>query len=159
MTKTATRAALLHICLVDLHAGKDDAADRLDALADAADDMRLRARIGDDAKATHTQRDRLAALGSVGKGPTNLWMAGILDDAERDARSHQRGPLRDIALIGALRKARAAEIVSSETALALAASAAPNLLPPLAANYREEIASEAALADLLHVIAGPVPSA
>jgi hypothetical protein len=52
-------------------------------------------------------------------------MAGILDDAKRDARSNARGPVRDTALLGAVRKGLAATTVSYDTAVALAHSSAP----------------------------------
>ncbi len=43
-----------------------------------------------------------------------------MDDASRDVASTAEGPVRDIALIGAIRKFLAADIVSLETAVALA---------------------------------------
>jgi len=67
--------------------------------------------------------ERALALGQTGRhagGPPNLWMAGILDDSERDVRSTAAGPLLDTAMIGAVRKAVSADRVSYETAVALA---------------------------------------
>ncbi len=52
-------------------------------------------------------------------GEPNLWGGGIMDDASRDVASTAAGPTRDIALIGAIRKFLAADIVSLETAIAL----------------------------------------
>jgi len=47
-------------------------------------------------------------------------MAGILNDADRDVQTIARGRHLDIALIGGVRKALVAELVSVETAIALA---------------------------------------
>ncbi len=149
MTRTASRAALLHIALQDLHAGKRAQAERLPAIADAARDPALRALLEAEAARAGSQAERLAAGGDMG-GPDNLWIAGILDDAERDARSHQPGPLLDIALVGAVRKAKAAEIVSGETALALArVEAQAAIAAAVAANRDEEIAADRALKERL----------
>jgi ferritin-like metal-binding protein YciE len=77
-------------------------------------------------------------------------MAGILDDAERDTRATQPGRLLDIALVGAIRKAKAAEIVSSETAMALAeALSDATIATAVSANRAEEIATDRALKDVL----------
>ena len=98
-----------------------------------------------------------AVVATLDGAPENLWMTGILNDADRDAQSHQRGPLLDTALIGALRKAKAAEIVSIETAMALAASEAPAMMPALTANHAEDRAVEMRLARLLGTIGGHIP--
>lgn len=145
MTRTASAAALLHVCLQDLHAGKAMQADRLRVLVEAVDDGELRAILTNEVERAATQRDRIAALADVSGAPENLWMKGILDDAERDTKSHQPGRLLDLAVIGAVRKAKAAEIVSSETALALAAHQAPAMEESLGANRAEEIATDRGL--------------
>ena len=44
-------------------------------------------------------------------------MAGIADDARRDTKSVEKGPLLDAAIVGAIRKAKAAQIVSYDTAI------------------------------------------
>lgn len=149
MTETASAAALLHVALQDLHAGKAMQVERLGAIVEAASDPVLRALLADEIARAVAQSERLAGLADVTGAPDNLWIKGVLDDAERDAKSHQRGRVCDIALVGAIRKAKAAEIVSSETALALAANAAPAMLPALEANREEEIASDHALRDRL----------
>ena len=96
---------------------------------------------------------RLEGVASDLSGPANLWIAGILDDAERDARSHQPGSVLDVALVGAVRKAKAAEAVSSETAIALArASGAAAIGEAAAANHAEEVATDGALRDLLDAL-------
>lgn len=120
MGRTASRAALLHVALQDLHAAKRAQAERLPALAGAARDPALKALLLAEAERARAQAERLAEAGGDMSGPDCLWMSGVLDDADRDARSHKPGALLDIALTGAVRKAKAAEIVSSETALALA---------------------------------------
>lgn len=150
MTRTGSRAALLHVSVQDLHAGKAAQADRLPALADAARDPALRALLGAEAERAAAQAERLAAAGGDMTGPANLWMTGVLDDAERDARSHQPGALLDVALVGAVRKAKAAEIVSDETALALArAEGLDAVAAAVAANRAEEIAADRALRERL----------
>lgn len=150
MTRTASRAALLHVALQDLHAGKRAQGERLPALADAARDPELRALLTAEVDRVAAQAERLAEAGGDMGGPENLWIAGILDDAERDARSHQPGPLLDIALLGAVRKAKAAEIVSGETALALArAEGQAAIAAAAAANCEEEIAADRALKERL----------
>jgi len=118
MTRTSSRASLLHVAVQDLHQGKLDLSRRLPGLAPAFSDPDLRTMMLGMIQQAGVHCRRLADLGGDG-GPTNLWMAGILDDAQRDAKSHQRGALLDIALIGAVRKALAAEIVSFDTAIAL----------------------------------------
>ena len=120
-------------------------AERLPALVEAATYEPLRALLRNEVHRVKNQRDRLDALGEIANGPANLWMRGILDDADRDARSHQPGAVLDIALVGVIRKAKAAEIVSTETALALAHGAAPRMVAPLQANHEDEIAGDVAL--------------
>ena len=149
MAKTASRAALLHVALQDLHAGKRAQADRLPALRDAVRDPALRELLSDEIARVAAQAERLAAGGDM-SGPVNLWIGGILDDAERDAGSHEPGPLLDAALVGAVRKAKAAEIVSSETVVALArAEGLSAIKAAAAANRAEEIATDRALRERL----------
>lgn len=159
MSLTASRAALLHVALQDLRAGKQLLIERLTPLADAAADPGLRDVIERDRANARRHADRLDGIAELAGAPANLWMNGILDDADRDADSHQRGGILDTALIGALRKAKAAEIVSIETAMALAGSESPDMLPALSANHAEDRAIEARLARLLATIGGQVPVA
>lgn len=154
MTRTASAAALLHVCLQDLHAGKAMQVERLGVLVEAVQDGDLKAVLRSEISQVVEQRDRLAALADVSGAPTNLWMKGVLDDAERDTQSHQPGRLLDIAAIGAVRKAKAAEIVSSETAITLAANEASALLAVLQSNREEEIATDRALRARLLALAG-----
>lgn len=159
MSLTASRAALLHVALQDLRAGKQLLIERLSPLADAAADPGLRDVIERDRSNAHRHAARLDEIADLGGAPANLWMSGILDDADRDAGSHQPGAILDTALIGALRKAKTAEIVSIETAMALAGSESPVMLPALSANHAEDRAIEARLARLLATIGGQVPVA
>ena len=150
MTKTASRAALLHVAVQDLHAGKREQAHRLSGIAQSARDPVLRDLLLAEIVRVGTQAARLAEAGGDMEGPANLWIAGILDDAERDAGSHEPGPLLDVALVGAVRKAKAAEIVSAETALALArADGLHAIEAAVTANRAEEVASDRALKERL----------
>ena len=80
-------------------------------------------------------------------------MRGILNDAERDARTTETGRLLDVALIGAVRKAKAAEIVSSETAMALARQIGEEPIGQAVAQDRqEEIATDRALKARLTIL-------
>lgn len=159
MPLTSSRAALLHVALQDLRGGKTLLIDRLPMLADAATDTGLRETIERDRANARRHAARLDEMADLDGAPANLWMGGILDDADRDANSHQPGAILDTALVGALRKAKAAEIVSIETALALAGSEAPAMLASLSANHAEDRAIEARLAKLLGTIGGSVPVA
>ena len=155
MTIIASAASLLHTAVQDLHAGKRDAADRLPAIAAKASDPALVDLLTAEVAQAAAQADRLAATGLDAMGPKNLWMAGILDDAERDGRSTEPGRLLDVALVGAIRKAKAAEIVSSETAVALAREVGDEALEDVvAANRAEEIASDRALRERLDALTG-----
>lgn len=154
MTRTASFASLLHVALQDLHAGKRAQAERLPAIRDAARDPELVAILLAEIDRVAAQAERLAVAGGDMNGPENLWMGGVLDDAERDARSHQPGPVLDVALVGAVRKAKAAEIVSSETALALARRLGLDAAEAaVAANREEEIAADQALKARLEALA------
>ena len=154
MTQTASAAGLLHAAVQDLHAAKRLQAGRLAKIAEAAG-AELGALIREEAARADAQSRRIEAAGVDTSGPKNLWMAGVLDDAERDAKSHQPGRLRDIALIGALRKGKAAEIVSGDTAQALAAETGDDALAAVVrANRDEEIATDHALKALLNRLTG-----
>lgn len=149
MTQTASAAGLLHAAVQDLHAAKRLQAERLPPLAQAAGPD-LAALIKAESVRAEVQAARIERAGVDTSGPANLWMTGILDDADRDGRSHQAGRLRDIALVGALRKGKAAEIVSGDTALALAAETGNAALADMVrANREEEVATDRELKALL----------
>lgn len=156
MTKTASRAALLHVALQDLHAGKRAQVERLPAICEAAHDPALRALLSAEIARAAAQAERLAGVGGDMEGPANLWIAGVLDDAERDARSDAPGPLLDVALVGAVRKAKAAEIVSAETSIALAlAEGLGAIAAAVKANRAEEIESDRTLKERMGVLTDP----
>ena len=155
MTKIGSAASLLHAAVQDLHDGKRRATKRLPAIAAQASDAGLRAILLAEAERATEQAERLAATGLNTDGPKNLWMAGILDDAERDGRLTQPGRLLDVALIGAIRKAKAAEIVSSETAVALAEELGDaGLMAAVRGNLEEEVAADRALKARLMALTG-----
>jgi ferritin-like metal-binding protein YciE len=152
---TASSASLLHVALEDLHAGKVDQAKRLPIVAGAASDAALRRLLESEAEQAAAQAARITDAGVVPGTQPNIWMAGILDDAERDTRQIQPGRLLDIALIGAIRKAKAAEIVSSETAVALAEeTGVADLAALVRANRDEEVAADRALKARLVALTG-----
>ena len=155
MTRVASAASLLHTAVQDLHAGKQDAAERLPGIAAQASDPALVQLLQAEAARAGTQAARLAGTGVDTRGPTCLWMAGILDDADRDGRSTERGRLLDIALVGAIRKASAATIVSSETAIALARETGDETIgQAVASNREEEIATDRLLKKRLLALTG-----
>ena len=121
MSKTTTVTGLLAVCIQDLHAGCVAAAEGLPGVAQAACDEGLKVAMAEVIASAARRAETLRVLGFDLDGPKNLWMAGILDDAERDTRSIAAAPLLDIAMIGAVRKALAAERVSIDTAVAVAA--------------------------------------
>ena len=120
MTQISTARELLEAALQDLRAAADALASWLPAIAGHTTDTALRDAFDDLIVQAWADSERLRATGLADGGPENLWMAGILDDAERDTRATAPGPLRDTALIGAIRKGLASTIVSHDTALALA---------------------------------------
>jgi ferritin-like metal-binding protein YciE len=143
MTSTASAAALLHVALQDLHAGKMEQVRRLPAISAGCSDAVLAECLRTEAANVAVQAERLLKVGGDMEGPSNLWMRGILNDAERDARHTQRGRLLDIALTGAIRKAKAAEIVSSETAQGLATGLGlDDISLAVEANRQDEIAAD-----------------
>jgi len=119
MTTTKTKDQLLRACIQDLHAARRVAVERLPGIAAAAgaELAPVLRTIRDDFAA---EAKRFEATDHDLDGPENLWMAGVMDDAERDTRSIVRGPLLDTALIGAIRKGLAADVVSLETGIAVA---------------------------------------
>lgn len=155
MTHIASAASLLYAAVQDLHAGKRDAAERLPGIAEQATGAALRTLLQEEGARAAAQAARLEAAGLDSAGPENLWMAGILDDSERDGRSTQPGRLLDIALVGAIRKGVAAQIVSSETAMALASETGDAALgAAVALNAEEEVATDRALKTILQRLSG-----
>ena len=115
---------LLVECLHDLKGAEAQAGSRLPKISALAIDPVLRRtvfEVGLYARGTCSMLDGWAnELSSEKSSSHNLWMKGILDDAERDTVMIDPGSLLDIAMIGAVRKSLAASIVSYETAIAVA---------------------------------------
>lgn len=154
MREVDNPAALLVMALQDLYDGEQAMAQRLPVVHDHARDPALRSLIKEDAARSHRQRDQLAAIarsiGAEPRGDSNIWLRAILDDADNDASSIAAGPLRDTALIGALRKAKQAERVSYETAMVLAGRLSLHeAMGTLTLIRNEEQTADNALATLL----------
>ena len=116
---TTTYDELLDVALEDLRQGRLVIASRLPEVAAATSDTETRAVFHQMVERTKEQSDTLAQMLRDPDGEPNLWAGGIMDDAYRDVASTAAGLARDVALIGALRKFLAADIVSLETAIAL----------------------------------------
>lgn len=140
MATTATMGELLQSCVQDLHAARRVAIERLPAIIEAAGpDLRaILQNLRDDYAA---QAREFEATEHALEGPENLWMAGVMDDAERDTQSIVRGVLLDVALVGAVRKGVAADAVSLETAVAVARSLGRESDAGLAQRMRDTAAS------------------
>jgi ferritin-like metal-binding protein YciE len=125
MAEVESTRGLLVMALQDLFDAETVLVQRLGAVHAHASDARLRAIIVEDKARSEAQRAVLAGiardLGAKPDDATNIWLRAILDDADNDAETIARGPLRDVALAGALRKGKQSERVSYETAIALAA--------------------------------------
>lgn len=150
MARTDSRDALLTTCIQDLFAGETLIAERLPGVARNARDSEVRGELDGIVATARERADLLAGTGRHEAGPPNLWMTGILDDAERDVEATAKGPLLDTAMIGAIRKAVAANRVSYETALALAGE---ELAATLEAMRDALVTTDGRLAGLLARIA------
>lgn len=153
MSRTGTARALLVVALQDLHDAERAWGERGAGIAAAAGSA-LRTLFEQDLATAARQKQRLErmleALDATIDGDPNIWLRAILDDAERDIASIVPGPLRDTALVGALRKGKQAERVSYETAIALARQIGiGDAAEMLAAIRDEEQAFDDALAGLL----------
>lgn len=124
MADVDTTKALLVMAVQDLFDGEQAMSDRLPIARDHVSDGAFAALIGEDAERSRRQRDALAdiarSLDAEPQGGPNIWIKAILDNSDNDAATIAGGRLLDIALIGALRKAKQAERVSYETAIVLA---------------------------------------
>jgi ferritin-like metal-binding protein YciE len=117
----ASKEELLQACVQDLHAARQVAIERLPCIArEAGPELTKLIEHLADTYAEQTRQFEEAGISL--EGPENIWMSGVMDDAERDTRSIVRGPLLDTALIGAVLKGVAADAVSLETAIAVARS-------------------------------------
>jgi hypothetical protein len=136
MSDTATKAALLQACIQDLYAARQVAVGRLPCVTAKAG-SELAALLGELTGAYAQEAEQFESTDLSLEGPENLWMAGVMDDAERDTRSVIRGVLLDTALIGAVRKGVAADTVSLETAIAVARSLGREDISALVEAMRE----------------------
>lgn len=124
MANVDTPRALLVMAVQDLYDGECAMVERLDNVRSCLADEAMRELVEQDTARSGTQREALAdiarALDAAPDKAENVWLRAILDDADNDCTSIVQGPLRDIALAGALRKGKQSQRVSYETALALA---------------------------------------
>lgn len=124
MAEVETPPALLLMAVQDLHDGERAMADRLGTVRGHCSDAAMQSLLDRDERESADRKAVLAALArDLEPDPEdaeNIWLRAILDDAANDAETIARGPVRDIALAGALRKAKQSQRVSYETALALA---------------------------------------
>jgi ferritin-like metal-binding protein YciE len=153
MTETSTETELLIVAVQDLHAGERAWQERLPALRDKAG-RDVADFIAQEMRRAESQAATLATvaaqLDAKPEDAPNIWLNAVIDDAERDAETIVAGPLRDIALIGALRKGKQSERVSYETAIGLAEKLGHDDIAQRLTNIRdEEGAADTDLADLL----------
>ena len=124
MPHVDTPRALMVMAMQDLHDGERALAERLEKVHDCLAEAALRELVAQDRSRSIARCTALAQiareLDAAPDEADNVWLAAILDDAENDCASIVRGPLRDIALAGALRKGKLSQRVSYETAIALA---------------------------------------
>ncbi len=150
MDKTDAAESLLTAALQDMLAGERLLAEHLPAIAAHASAASLSEALAREVQRARLQAAALAANPRAERGPPNLWMQGIVDDARRDTETIDTGPLFDAALVGAVRKALAAKHVSYETAVALAERLDETALAARLRRCRdEEAASDHRLAAIL----------
>ncbi|MCW2381809.1 MULTISPECIES: DUF892 family protein [unclassified Sphingobium] len=118
-TQARDLTSLLTVCLEDLYAGRVLAAEALPSIA-AAVGLPVSQLVDALAGSWRDQARAINALEPIDDPAENLWMGGIVKDAHRDTETIPQGSLRDIAIVGAVRKAVAADAVSLETAIAIA---------------------------------------
>jgi ferritin-like metal-binding protein YciE len=157
-------AALLIMAVRDLYDGESALAGRLASVRSNVNDETLAAIVAADTERSLRQQEVLAsvarALGQEPGGQSNIWLRAILDDADNDAATIEAGPLLDIALTGALRKAKQSERVSYETAIGLAqAIQHEDAAAALRAIRDEEQNTDEALAAVLEELCGSLPPA
>lgn len=153
MFDTVSARDLLIVAVQDLHGGEQAWLEKLPALAEQAG-PELRAFADGELERSAGQASRLMkiaeGLEAPIEGPPNIWLCANLKDAERDSSTIVGGPLRDIALVGAFRKAKQSERVSYETAIGLAeALGLHGDADTLTLSRDEEARADADLAGLL----------
>jgi ferritin-like metal-binding protein YciE len=124
MPEVKTVRALLIMAVRDLHDGECVMADRLGDVEECLSDPATRELVQHDKRRSARQREALVGIARSLDATTgdaeNIWLRAILDDADNDCATIAEGGLRDIALVGALRKAKQSQRVSYETAIVLA---------------------------------------
>lgn len=160
MAQTQTAATLLTVAVQDLFDAEQAWREHLPALASQAG-ASLTDFVKNEWDRSTAQAARLGDIagrdGADPAGAPNIWLRAILDDAARDTRMIAAGPLRDIALVGAFRKAKQSERVSYETAIGLAGVCGDRRAAQLLGQSRDKAAQAdrdlaAVLATLLQSI-------
>ncbi|MDM7955147.1 hypothetical protein [Blastomonas sp.] len=131
-SQTQSRGELLVVALQDLWQARSVIRDQMKAVEDATVDTQTRAVLGEIRTAAADDQPILSALVSNPGDTPNLWAKGIFEDASRDVATTAQGAVRDIALIGAIRKLLAADIVSLETAIRLGIPKGRDFVEPIA---------------------------
>jgi ferritin-like metal-binding protein YciE len=148
--------ALYVFALQDLHDAVVALIERLPVILANADAPGLKEIIERDRERAVDKRNllesNLRALGAKVRGGACVWMRAVLDDADNDAATIAAGPWRDVALVGALRKAKQAERVSYETAIALAKLVAASQAAALGSICDSESDMDGTLSDLLSAL-------
>ena len=161
MPKTKTVQELLIVALQDLNDGEHAVVERIASIARKVSPGLARYIIKERERAARqsTRLEKvLEELDAAVTGAPNIWLRAVLDDAARDSRTIVHGPLRDIALVGAFRKAKQSERVSYETAVGLAkATARTDLATSLQLSHDEEATADATLAQLLEELLALIP--
>lgn len=160
MSKTDTAKQLLVVALQDLRDAERAWGER-GATVCAAAGTDVSAFLAMDMERSAAQaralESALSDLDAPLDGDPNIWLRAVIDDAERDARSIVAGPLRDSALIGALRKGKQAERVSYETAIQLAQRLGKDVMAAALTRIRDEEAqADDSLAALLSATIGQI---
>jgi ferritin-like metal-binding protein YciE len=153
MAKTDTARELLIVALQDLADAERAMEQRVCSFeAQVSPDLaaHFRAEREQAASQVTVLHGLLDALEASPSGAPNIWLRAALDDAARDYETIVPGSLRDIALVGAFRKAAQASRVSYETAVGLArALGKPDFETRLQALRDDEAAADQALSTLL----------
>lgn len=160
MSKVSDARGVLVMAVQDLHDGERALVERLPKVRGAVTDEALAELIAQDEERSAAQAERLGeiarALDVPAQEAANVWLRAILDDADNDIASIAGGRWRDVALVGALRKAKQAERVSYETAVALAGLLGMGAAAEALTKSRdEEQVADDALAQALGRLAGP----
>lgn len=159
MAKVTSLHDLMIECLRDLREGEADTLKRFGAVVDAVQDPGTLAALQQRLTDARHRADSLDALGKAldtdPRGEANVWMRGMIDDAEGDMKTEEPGPLLDLALIGAVRKMVNASLVSYETAVAVADRLGNTEASTVFQTARQqEQAAEQALRAALFAVAG-----